>query len=183
MRKYKLFRYFIVALLWFPGQVFAQDQEARISLRFEKGDSINICKALVTANDTPVKDVEVKLYVKRLFSLLPVGDATATDEEGVASFEFPGDIPADLDGKLTIFAKIEDDENFGNVEASGKADWGVPRTDSQKMERSLSGSRSNAPWVFIIVSNIIIIGIWGTLIYVIMQLFKIRKLSRHLAKK
>ncbi len=178
---------FYKSLLFFglllPGLLFAQEKEAKITLSFEKPDSVNICKALVTSNDTPVKEVEVKLYVQRLFGLLPIGDAVATDESGIASFEFPNDIPADLNGKLTIIAKIEDDENYGSLEAKGESNWGSPRAETGIMERSLSGSRSNAPWIFIIVSNVIIIGIWGTLFYVISQLFKIRKLSKHLAKK
>ena len=82
-----------------------------------------------------------------------------------------------------MFAKVEDDENLGNLEAKGQIDWGAPRVSNDIMERSLSGSRSNAPWILTIVSNIIILGIWGTLVYVVTQLFKIKKLSRHLAKK
>ncbi len=183
MKRNHLYRFLLVVLLGFSGPLFAEGDDAKIVLTFEKRDSINTCKALVTSNDTPVKEIEVKLYVQRMFSLLPVGDAVATDEEGISSFEFPNDIPADLDGKLTVFAKVEDDENLGNLEAKGQIDWGAPRLSNDIMERSLSGSRSNAPWILTIVSNIIILGIWGTLVYVVTQLFKIKKLSRHLAKK
>ena len=118
MKRNHLYRFLLVVLLGFSGPLFAEGDNAKIVLTFEKRDSINTCKALVTSNDTPVKEIEVKLYVQRMFSLLPVGDAVATDEEGISSFEFPNDIPADLDGKLTVFAKVEDDENLGNLEGT-----------------------------------------------------------------
>ena len=164
------------------GILSAQDENAKIALSFVKGDSINYCNAFVTAGDTPVKDVEVKLYVQRMFSLLPVGDAVTTDENGMASFEFPNDIPADQSGKLIIFAKVEDDENLGSIETSGESTWGAPRNVGSNMARSLAGSRANAPIYFIVITNLIIAGIWGTLIYVVSRLFKIRSISRNLHK-
>lgn len=161
----------------------AQDKEAKITLAFENGDSLKICKAAVTSNDSAVKEVAVKLYVQRMFSLLPVGDGT-TDDEGIVNFEFPNDIPADQNGKLTIIAKIEDDENYKNTETRAEIDWGLKRNsvDSESAERSLSASRDKAPIYFIVATNLIIIGIWGTLIYVVLQIFKIKKISKHLNK-
>lgn len=183
MRKFLFYNIIAWMMASIPVFTYSQDKDAKITLSFDVVDSVKTCKALVTSGDAPVKEVEVKLYVKRLFSLLPIGGAVATDEEGIASFEFPNDIPADMDGKLTVIAKTEDDENVGTIEASATSDWGIPRGGNEILERSLSGSRSKAPWIFIIASNVIIIGIWGTLIYVISQLFRIKKLSKHLAKK
>ncbi|MBL7923886.1 MAG: hypothetical protein JNL88_06785 [Bacteroidia bacterium] len=180
MRNKHYLAFVFVLLLISAGRGMAQDGEAKMSLAFEKGDSLNSCKVIVTAADTPVADIDVKLYVQRLFSLLPVGDAVTTDEEGIASFEFPSGIPADLDGKLSVVARIEDDETFGNAEVKGSINWGVARKAQVELGRSLSGSRGNAPVYFIVVSNLIIAGIWGTLIYVVLQLFRIRKISRHL---
>lgn len=177
MKKAQLILSILLVVSLSLGKLAAQDPEAKLVMTFDTEDSVRMCKVAVTSADTAVAEVEVKLYVKRLFSLLPVGSATATDEDGVASFEFPDNIPADLDGKLTVIAKIEDDENFGNAEIQSQIGWGIPRKDSGEMGRSLSSSRANAPIYFIVVSNLIIIGIWGTLIYVILQVFKIKKLG------
>lgn len=182
MKRKLCFNLTLFALFFAGSTVFAQEQEATLKLDFVKEDSLKICKVFVTSGDTPVKEIEVKLYVQRLFSLLPVGEGTATDEEGIATFEFPNDIPADMNGKLTVVAKIEDDENIANVEQKSEIDWGAVRHENAKLERSLSGSRANAPIYFIVVSNLIIAGIWGTLLYVVLQLFKIRKISRRLHK-
>jgi len=173
----------LFAVLLFSSVIsLAQDKEAKMTILFEKHDTIRMCRVFVTSEDKPVAEVSVKIYVQRLFSLLPVGDAVSTDENGDAEFIFPDDIPGDSKGMLTVFAKIEDDENYGNLETKGEIRWGLIKSKSNPMERSLSASRDKAPIYFIIASNLIIAGIWGTLIYVIFQLFKIRRISRHLIR-
>ncbi len=179
MKKFVYISRYITLFLLMPALCLAQDDEAIMKLDFSVEDSVKTVAASVMFNDSAAADVEVKFYVKRLFSLLPVGDAT-TDEDGLASLEFPDDIPADLNGKIMVIAKIEDDENLGNSEISEEINWGVPRKPISDLERSLAGSRENAPVYFIVIANLIIAGIWGTLIYVVLQLFKIRRISRHL---
>ena len=66
MKRNHLYRFLLVVLLGFSGPLFAEGDNAKIVLTFEKRDSINTCKALVTSNDTPVKEIEVKLYVQRM---------------------------------------------------------------------------------------------------------------------
>ena len=74
-------------------------------------------------------------------------------------------------------AKVEDDENYGSFEIKSETNIGVKEdlTKLEKAERSVSGSRDNAPIYFIVASISIITGIWGTLIYVVLQIFKIKK--------
>ncbi|SHG85248.1 hypothetical protein SAMN05443549_107130 [Flavobacterium fluvii] len=165
-------------LLFSMATSFAQDKEAKITLTFEKVDSLNVCKALVVSDGVPVKDVSVKLSVKRLYSNLPVGDAIATDSTGVATFEVPQDIPS-RNGKLFIFANISDDEVYMNAEASGEVNWGtvVVSDNSNVKERSISAGRNAAP-IYFIVSSLLVIGlVWGFLIYAVLQVFKIKRLG------
>lgn len=156
------------------GNLMAQ-QELKMTLKFVEEDSLKVCKVYVTSNDSAVKEVEVNLFVKRLYSLLPIGNPTATDEEGIASFEFPSNLPVDLNGKLMVIAQIEEDDNHAKAEVKEEINWGVPRAVPSAMERSLASSREKAPYYLMIVSILIIIGIWGTLIYVIIQVVKNRK--------
>ncbi len=158
---------------------YAQDKEAKITLTFEKVDSLNVCKAFVTSDGRPVIEVPVNLSVKRLFSKLPIGDAIATDSTGVATFEFPNDIPS-RNGKLTIFASIVDDENYMDTETSGEVNWGtVVVTDNSNIEeRSIAAGRDGAP-IYFIISSLLVIGLfWGVIIYAILQVFKIKKLGK-----
>lgn len=179
MEKYKYFIATCIMILFVTTNSFAQDKEAKITLTFEKIDSVNVCKALVVSEGKPVVEVPVNLSVKRLFSNLAIGDAVATDSTGVATFEIPQDIPS-RNGKLTIFASIVDDENYMNTEASGEVNWGtiIVSDNSNVGERSISAGRDSAP-IYFIVSSLLVIGFfWGVLIYSILQLFKLKRLGK-----
>ena len=128
--KKKLIGTLFAFLLILSLSLIAQDKEARITLSFEKHDSLYVCKAHVSSNDSAAKDAGVKLFVQRMYSLLPIGRSVATNEEGISNFNFPKDIPADRNGKLTVVAKIEDDENYANTETKAEIDWGVARANS-----------------------------------------------------
>jgi hypothetical protein len=157
---------------------FAQDKEAKITLSFDKSESANTCKALVTSDGIPVKDVSVNIFVKRLFSLLPIGDAIATDSTGVASFEVPKDIPG-RNGKLTLIIKIIDNEIYRNTQTSADVNWGtvIVVDNSNIEERSIAAGRNGAP-IYFIISSLLAIGlVWGYLIYAVLQVFKIKQLG------
>ena len=79
MKKYNYFLATSLLILFSIATSFAQDKVAKISLTFEKVDSIYVCKAFVTSEGQPVLEQPVILSVKRLFSKLPIGDAVATD--------------------------------------------------------------------------------------------------------
>lgn len=166
----------VLCLFSFFVNLQAQDVEAKLKMEFVK-DSLITCNVYVTSSDTVARNVEVLLFVKRLYSQMQIGDAASTDENGMATFEFPKDIPSDANGKLLVIAKIEDNEIYANTEISQSTKWGIPRATITAADRSLSGSRDNAPIYFIIAANLIIVLIWGTLLYAILQVFKIRKLN------
>jgi hypothetical protein len=178
MEKYKYFIATCIIILFSITTSFAQDKEAKITLTFEKADSLYVCKALVTSEGKPVIEVPVNLSVKRLYSNLAIGDAVSTDSTGVATFEFPNDIPS-RNGKLIIFAKIVDDENYMNTEASAEVNWGtiVVSDNANVGERSIAAGRDGAP-IYFIISSLLVIGLfWGILIYAVLQVFKIKRLG------
>jgi hypothetical protein len=178
MKKYNYFLATCLMILLSIATSYAQDKEAKITLTFEKADSLYVCKALVTSEGKPAIEVPVNLSVKRLFSNLPIGDAVSTDSTGVATFEFPNDIPS-RNGKLTIFAKIVDNETYKNTEASGEVKWGtvVVSDNANVSERAISAGRDGAP-IYFIISSLLVIGlVWGTLIYAVLQVIKIKRLG------
>ncbi|MCX6186673.1 MAG: hypothetical protein NTU43_06700 [Bacteroidetes bacterium] len=178
MKVYKYFLIICASIILAPAITFAQDKEAKITLNFEVVDSQKVCKALVVSEALPVKELSIKFYVKRLFSLLPIGEAT-TDENGSASLEFPTDIPGGETGNLTVIAKITEDENYMDTETTHDIKWGVIVKEDPNLshQRSLWGSRSDAPIYFMVASDLIILAIWGTLIYIVFQVFKMKRIS------
>jgi hypothetical protein len=150
----------------------------------EEGDSLRFIRVSFSAPDSagnyvPVEYTSVRFFVKRLFGQLPVGDEyQMTDEEGNLEVEFPGDIPGDKAGMVTIIGLIESDE-YGTLQAVKTADWGMPvMTDEIMIKNKLWSARANAPAYLLVLVNAVILGIWGTIVYIIVQLVKIQKLGK-----
>lgn len=185
-RPHQIITFIIIGLVICSINLHAQDEkEATIKISFDQNDTMRFCKALVTSDNKPVKEIEVHFYVQRMYSLLPIGKAVETDSEGVAVSNFPLDLPGDKNGNIIAIAKIEDDDNYGNVEAQSEIKWGILPTNEMDSwnKRSLSASREKAPMLLILVSNLIIAVIWGTIFYVIYQVYRIRKESKMLKTK
>jgi hypothetical protein len=179
-----LLRVILVVALVLPAWVVsAQDeeeepapQEASIALSFDQTDTTRICKATVTSGGKPVAEADVQFYVKRMYSLLPIGKAVTTDENGEAIMLFPLDLPGDEKNNLAVVAKIEDHEIFDTVLNEASVKWGVSHKSGHEWGgRSLSAARDKAPMTLIVASNTIIAIIWGTIFYVIYQVYRIRK--------
>lgn len=159
--------------------------EADFVMTLDEEDSVRQVMVVLQAPDadgnmTPVAETEVYLYVQRLFGLLPLSaDPETTDENGEVTVEFPADLPGDTEGNLIIVARVEDHELYGNLEFKRKINWGVPLViDPDRDNRQLWSSRANAPLYLIIIVNTMLIGIWGVILYIIYQVFQIKKLGR-----
>ncbi len=126
----------------------------------------------------PVPDAELKIGIKRTFSILPIGDPLTTDETGSASVNCPPDIPGDSIGNIIIVAKIEDHEEFGTFEVEQKINWGIPVKHAAQKNRTLWASGRNAPIPLVTASVAIVLGIWGVLIYLMFQLLRIKMMSK-----
>ena len=130
----------------------------------------------------PVKDIDMKLAVKRMDGNLSVGDKDfyTSDSTGVSSTEFKRDsIPGDQKGIITLVAEVDDNDTYGNLVTEKTVDWGkaiAPQKDFFA-QRTLWSIRSEAPiWLLFAVWSIVI-GIWGTIIYLVFQILKIKKLG------
>lgn len=158
--------------------------DANLEMQCFEEDSVKYVKAVFSLIDStgklvPQEDIEIHFYVQRMLGLLPIGgDYTYTDQDGTISIEFPDDLPGDSDGNIEIFVQVEDEEYFGNVKNQTSMLWGVPLESKHKFEKgSLFGNRNNAPSFLIFVSNLIIIGVWIIILYLVFQIYRIRKLG------
>lgn len=130
-----------------------------------------------TGTDTPVKEATVGIFVKRLFLPLKVGEGT-TDENGEAIIEFPRDLPGDINGNLTIICRLDENETYGNLEASSVQKWGVPVTD--KIELQQRALWSTHPPIWMLITFIVLMTVvWGHYIVIIYELFRLRKEQPH----
>jgi hypothetical protein len=131
---------------------------------------------------TPAKDVEMKVGIQRHGGVLSAGDEETytTDSTGSVTAEFKKlNLPGNQKGDITLVAKVEENEFFGNLAAQKSVKWGVPtKVDTHFFEqRTLWTTRFKTPYWLLFMAYSIIIGVWGTLIYLVRQVIKIKKLG------
>jgi len=131
---------------------------------------------------TPVKGVDVILAVRRLASDLNINETPTftTDSTGKVSGDFKRDsIPGDAKGNITLVAKIVDNDQYGNLVIEKPVPWGARFTPVNTFNnRTLFATRDKAPvWLLFIVYSIVV-GVWGILIMLVLNLLRIKKLGK-----
>jgi hypothetical protein len=130
----------------------------------------------------PVKDIEMKLGIKRMQGNLSVGDKDTytADSTGVSSALFIRDsIPGDQKGIIMLVAEVDDNDTYGNLVIEKVVNWGKPTTAQKDFfaQRTLWSIGSEAPMWLLFTVWAIALGIWGTIIYLVFQILKIKKLG------
>lgn len=121
-------------------------------------------------------NLEVGFFLKRYFGNLPFGEVGGvTNAEGKISADIPTDLPGGEEGKVIAFAKLNDVDAFGDVKAETEVNTKVFHAVNLLDSRSLWTVRVMAPWWLIFTYFGILISVWGTLGYIVIQLFKLKK--------
>lgn len=133
-----------------------------------------------SGKEVPVPDADLGIFVTRLFNPLKVGEGK-TDSSGLVSVEVPNDLPGDDKGNITLLARLDDNETYGNLEASVTQQWGIPVSDELKeLPRALW---STHPPMWMLVTFVILISVvWGHYIVIIYELFRLRKEEKQAAR-
>jgi len=141
--------------------------------------------AMADSGWKPVKGVDVIVAVKRLDANLNVNETAtfSTDSTGSASADFKRDsIAGDANGNITLVAKVEDNDQFGNLYIEKTVPWGAKFIPVNTFDRrTLFATRDKAPIWLILMATSIIIAVWGILIGLVANLFKIKKLGQQSA--
>jgi Ni/Fe-hydrogenase subunit HybB-like protein len=145
----------------------------------DQGKQVN-CRVTETGMDgtrVPVNDLKIQFYVPRTFSLLKIGEGTLAD--GMASVDFPVTLPGDTLGRLTVMARIEDNDTYGNAEASGRINWGKPVPPMKALKRGLGDT--NAPLWMVYTLIVLLSLVWFHYLYVVFTIIRIRIIGKHAA--
>ena len=151
-------------------------KDVKLIMTLTEADTVKtiMLKALASDNgrEIPVAGEVVKIYVPRMFSLLPVGEATL-DETGSATFEFPADLPGDTVGNITIISRFEEHPSFGNVEKRMIQKWGIPTNYSVPKTHRALWTKTPPMWMIITLS-ILLAGVWGHYLFAVISLIIIK---------
>ena len=152
-------------------------KRARLEITPVKDDSLLTVKLklidLSTGAETAVPETDLGVFVKRLFNPLKLGEGK-TDVAGEATIEIPKDLPGDAKGNITLIGKLEENDVYGNLEASVVQNWGTPVSDELKeLPRALWSSH---PPIWMLITFIVLMtAVWGHYIVIIFELFRLRK--------
>ncbi len=141
-------------------------------------DSTNYISAMLidVGADSLIIGESMDVQVQRLFMPYKIGEEfNYTDENGTILVSVDTNIPG-IDGNLNIEVVLNDHDIYGTVKTLLIAPIGTPIVDESTFDqRKMWSSRNKTPLFLLIFPNILIFGIWGLIIYLITNLFKITK--------
>ena len=153
-------------------------KDANIDAKLVTKDSVNFITATLFDKKTnsPISDVILTTQIQRLFRPLKFGDEfNSTDENGTISVIVEEGIPG-VNGNLAIEVVLNDSDDYGTVKAIVNAPIGTPIVDESTFDqRTMWSPRNKTPLFLLIFPNLLIFGIWGIIIYLFINLFKISK--------
>jgi hypothetical protein len=152
-------------------------KNADINAKLVTKDSINYITAtlLDVSTGVPLEDESLSVQVQRLFQNLQIEEFNITDENGTIIVPIEDGIPG-IDGNLTIEVILSENDDYGTVKAIVIAPIGTPIVDESTFDdRTMWSPRNKTPIFLLIFPNLIIFGMWGLIIYLITNLFKITK--------
>jgi 5-hydroxyisourate hydrolase-like protein (transthyretin family) len=159
------------------GETSIKPLRLEMSFNQQEADKVANLKAFeldASNNWVPVENLDIQFYVPRTFSLMNVGKSSFVN--GLTSIEFPTSVPGNQLGYLTLLAKIEDNEQYGNVEVSGTINWGKPLPPANIIERGLGDT--DAPLWMVYTLIVLLSLVWFHYMYVIFTVFRIRHLGK-----
>ena len=139
--------------------------------------SVNAFTLDSLGNEYPIEEAEIKFFVGGMLSKLKINEGTI--EEGIYNFEMPTDIPGDVNGNLSVFAMIDDNDDFGNITQKQDIKWGVFDKQIQQ-EKNKLWSEAAPIWMYVVLT-ILLVGVWANYAYTIRYLFKIKKDGKKIA--
>ncbi len=163
-----------------------QFKDAKKSIRFMdsnleaeiiKSDSVAHLLIRVTdAGGRALAGQKVKVMVQRLFAPLAFGKAKyKTDANGEILIAIENPPPPGVNGKLP-FEILMENRKYGIVKRVVESDVGTLVSDQSDFDkRSMWAPPSKVPLFLLIVPNLVLLGIWITIAYLLLNLYKIYK--------
>jgi len=148
-------------------------------------DSVNkqfdvTVKGVKEKDTSLLSDLELALFAKRYFGQLQIGESKITNQAGKAVFNYDKPLPGDKDGNMIVFAKINA-EGLSDLKKEVTLHAGTPMTAPSLIDtRAMWTVARHAPIWLILAYCCAVVGVWSFLLYIILQIIKIRKIGNQL---
>ena len=137
----------------------------------EKNQVQVLVSAVKEMKRQPVQGAEVKLFAKRYFGNLLIDGARITDNQGIATFNFPKNLPGDAQGFVNLTAKPVDETAFGEAKSDTAMAIGVATNRPPLNEpRALWNVVQKTPIWLLLTYTLTVLAVWGFIIYVLFQI-------------
>lgn len=122
-----------------------------------------------------LKDAEILLFAKRYFGRLQIDQTLRTNNEGIATFSFPTDLPGDKMGNVELIVKVND-EVYGEIESLSSLKIGIP-TDKPSLteKRAIWNVMAKAPIWLLLTYTFCLFIVISCFLYIFYNLYKIQK--------
>jgi len=162
-------------LIQAAGQA-TKGKNIKITLNFDAKRKIVILKVIgINAEKQIIQiaNVRLKLSIKRYFGNYQIGEST-TNENGYASIAFPDDLPGDTQGNLQLIARINN-ASLGEIEQDTMLKIGITSKYKSLIDRrAMWNINSKAPyWVIFSYTGVVLL-VWGTIFFILLELRKIK---------
>jgi hypothetical protein len=162
-------------------------KDARIEIGFAEIDSVRkITYRGVIKNakgeEEPLVNMDVYFFVPRMFSMLKIVDGWL-GEDGKGESDFPLTLSGDSTGVIKIYARIEENADFGNLEAVGESNWALKKHGFNPEGPQRELWTPIAPLWMIITLIVMLTGVWAHYIYAVIQLILINKAGKEKKEK
>lgn len=152
--------------------------DAKLTASIEREEDGNYITAQLTdSDDNPLSEQPLNISLKRLFGKMQVGEDESyeTDEDGKISVAIL-DTLYSKSGTLNFEIKLDENDDYGTIVENLIGDFGVALASKDTFDkRTMWSPPSKTPLFALIVPNLLLIGIWFTLVLLVLNLFKIFK--------
>lgn len=150
-----------------------------IKIQLSNLESSRKCRIKVIGDNgekfIPIEGASIGIFTERMFGTLQLGKAIETDEYGFATIPYPEGLPGDEEGNLTITVKLLDDDIYGNVSSTKTMKIAQAKVVKDILQgRNMWSARTVPFWVLFSYLGMILL-IWGTIIYILISVLKIKK--------
>ena len=166
-----------------PGQggaIATKEVKLRMSFDSQKRNITVVCNEMTKDNPSkPVEGAGIQLLVARYFGNMPVSDTRNTDKTGQVKFAVPANIPGDVNGIITLIAKINDETGeLEALETNLKIAAGIPiHPVALNAQRAMWNTRDKSPVWLVLVFSLSLIIVWVVIFYIFVSLGKVRKIE------
>lgn len=158
-----------------PEFDYGDEALAELKLDLSYDDNVDKLVVKVSSNGELKEGVDVSASVVGLFGKFSLG-TDSTNQSGIAYFDVDATLPGDEEGNITVQVRAQ--QGYSVEKVTQSMAMVNPTVKTSLIEgRHLWSVALKAPWWLIVVFNLIVVGIWSIIIYIVVGLFRLKKVS------